>query len=651
MKLKADIGIFIGYFESSRGFRIYNRQTKKITETVHVKFDELTTMASECNNLEHGMNCMNFQDSSEYSLLVPSKSDLNNLFGPLYEEYYEISSPEVLDNSAANTLDNDNTSSSLSIVVEEDEDPQIVSSSSDQVATEPNSPVLNENTDELVQEDVVDFDGNMFYNAPPTPVFKEAESSSIYQDLSNMHEFHQKHRLSDRWTTNHPIKQVIGDPSKPELVECLIGRNIIAVKWIWRNKIDAKNTVIQKKSRLVSKGYRQEEGIDFEESFALVARLEAVRIFVAYAAHKNFPIYQMDVKTAFLNGPLKEEFFVRQPDGFVDPNFLNHVYRLKKALYGLKQSPRAWYDKLSSFLIEHHFTKDADHAGRNDDCKNTSGGSQFLGDKLVSWSSKKQDCIAMLTAKAEYISLSARCAQEHVEKGTIEIYFVGMEYQLADLFTKGLLKERFEYLVHMIGMRCMTPTQLERLAKSIPCSPECKIVGQILLDHPLSYALTATADVLVDFMNNVNQKKEAIQYPRFIKLIIADLMKKFPEIPQRIEEDYHSIKDDIPLVSVYTTGNVLVRGMLIPNAFLTKEIHAIDDFKESTPRAHRTLTLTASPQRKKRKHTTRESSSPQKSLKITIRQQKLIEEEKDDDDSENGLEPGSHKDNPETMIR
>ncbi|GJR12945.1 retrovirus-related pol polyprotein from transposon TNT 1-94 [Tanacetum coccineum] len=142
-----------------------------------------------------------------------------------------------------------------------------------------------------------------------------------------------------------------------ELVECPVGRNIIAVKWIWKNKTDAKNMVIRNKSRLVAKGYRQEEGIDFEDSFAPVARLEAVRIFVAYAAHKNFPIFQMDVKTAFLNGPLKEEVFVRQPDGFVDPEFPNHVYRLKKALYGLKQAPRAWYDKLSSFLIEHHFTK------------------------------------------------------------------------------------------------------------------------------------------------------------------------------------------------------------------------------------------------------------------------------------------------------
>ncbi|GKC88023.1 retrovirus-related pol polyprotein from transposon TNT 1-94, partial [Tanacetum coccineum] len=122
MKPKADIGIFIGYSESSRGFRIYNRRYKKIMETIHVKFDELTTaaMASECNNLEPGINCTNFNDSSKDSQSVPSKSDLDNLFGPMYEEYYAMSSQEVSDNSAAYTLNNEHTSSSLSIFVEQD---------------------------------------------------------------------------------------------------------------------------------------------------------------------------------------------------------------------------------------------------------------------------------------------------------------------------------------------------------------------------------------------------------------------------------------------------------------------------------------------------------------------------------------------------
>ncbi|GKF59441.1 retrovirus-related pol polyprotein from transposon TNT 1-94, partial [Tanacetum coccineum] len=117
---------------------------------------------------------------------------------------------------------------------------------------------------------------------------------------------------------------------------------IIKLKWLWKkNKKDEYQTVIRKKARLVAKGYAQEEGIDFEKSFAHVARLEAVQIFVACAIHKSFPIYQMDMKTAFINGPLKEEVYVAQPEGFVDPDHPEKVYLLRKALYGLKQAPRA----------------------------------------------------------------------------------------------------------------------------------------------------------------------------------------------------------------------------------------------------------------------------------------------------------------------
>ncbi|GKD71366.1 retrovirus-related pol polyprotein from transposon TNT 1-94 [Tanacetum coccineum] len=140
-----------------------------------------------------------------------------------------------------------------------------------------------------------------------------------------------------------------------ELVPRPEGKNVIDLKWLWKNKCDAENIVVQNKTRLVAKGYKQEEGIDFEESH--VAHLEAVRMFIAYATHKNITTFQMDVKTAFLNGPLKEEVYASQLEGFIDPEFPYHVYRLKKTIYGLKQAPRAWYDKLSSFLVEHGFTK------------------------------------------------------------------------------------------------------------------------------------------------------------------------------------------------------------------------------------------------------------------------------------------------------
>ncbi|GJR67104.1 retrovirus-related pol polyprotein from transposon TNT 1-94 [Tanacetum coccineum] len=132
---------------------------------------------------------------------------------------------------------------------------------------------------------------------------------------------------------------------------------IISLKWIYIVKLDEYHDVLKNKARLVAKGYRQEEGIDFEESFAPVERIEAIRIFIAKTASKNMTIYQMDVKTAFLNGELNEEVYVSQPKGFVDPDHPTHVYRLKKALYGLKQDPRAWYNTLSRFFLENKFSK------------------------------------------------------------------------------------------------------------------------------------------------------------------------------------------------------------------------------------------------------------------------------------------------------
>ncbi|GKB29802.1 retrovirus-related pol polyprotein from transposon TNT 1-94 [Tanacetum coccineum] len=148
---------------------------------------------------------------------------------------------------------------------------------------------------------------------------------------------------------------------------------VITLKWIYKVKLDELGGILKNKARLVACGYRQEEGIDFEESFAPVAKLEAVRIFylprfcsydivsinarLEAAAHMNMIVYQMDVKTTFLNGILREEVYVSQPDGFVDLDNPNHVYRLKKALYGLKQALRAWYDLLSSFLLSQGLSK------------------------------------------------------------------------------------------------------------------------------------------------------------------------------------------------------------------------------------------------------------------------------------------------------
>jgi len=137
-------------------------------------------------------------------------------------------------------------------------------------------------------------------------------------------------------------------------------KNIIGTKWVFINKLNEQGEVVRNKARLVAQGYSQQEDIDYTETFAPVARLEAIRLLLSYAVNHGIILYQMDVKIAFLNGVISEEVFVKQPPGFEDPMYPDHVYKLKKSLYGLKQSPRAWNDRLSNFLIKNDFKRGQD---------------------------------------------------------------------------------------------------------------------------------------------------------------------------------------------------------------------------------------------------------------------------------------------------
>ncbi|GJS06515.1 retrovirus-related pol polyprotein from transposon TNT 1-94 [Tanacetum coccineum] len=644
MKGKGDECIFVGYSTQSRAYRVFNKRTRIIVEIIHVNFDELPQMAS---------------DHVSYDPVpqLTTSNELDLLFSLMLDELLNGTTLVVSKSSVVHAAD-------------------------------------------------------------------RGETLSRHVDSSNMHTFCQHHPSGQRWTKDHPLEQVIGNPSQSirtrrqlerdgdmcmfaltvsqtepknikeamadsawiesmqeelhqfdrldvwELVDRPLCKNVINLKWLWKNKRDEENTVIGNKARLVAKAYAQKEGIDFEESFALVARLEAVRLFIAYTAHKSFT-----------------------PDGFVDPYHPDQVYRLKKELYSLKQAPRAWYDKLSNFLVSKGFSKgfidptlfvtkhgedillvqiyvddiifgstnpklskrfeklkhnkfdismigelkfflgiqihqsprgifinqakyaqeilkkhgmtscdsigtpmatkhldadlsgtlvdqmkyrnmvgalmylttsrpdivhttcycaryqakptekhlttvkrifwyfkysinmglwyskeigfgltaflDSDHAGYIDSRKSTSGGIQFIGgDKLVRRSSKKRDCTSMSSAEAEYVSLSACCAQvlwlrtqltdygfhfdkipmycdskaaiaiscnpvqhsctkhidvryhfikEQVEKSIVELFFIGTKYQLADLFTKAQSEDMFKYLVRRLGMRCLTP--------------------------------------------------------------------------------------------------------------------------------------------------------------------------------------------------
>nr|GEW56723.1 hypothetical protein [Tanacetum cinerariifolium] len=265
---KADIGIFIGYAPTKKAFRIYNRRTRRIVETIHVDFDELMTMASELSSSGPSLNEMTpatissglvQKPSSSTPYVPPSRNDWDLLFQSLFDEL--LTPPPSVDRQA----------------------PEVIAPVSDVIP-----PVQAEST-----------------GSP--------SSTTVDQDaLSPM----EPKTYKDALTQSCWIEAIQEELNEFERLE--------------------------NKARLVARGYRQEEGIDFEESFAPVARLEAIRIFLAYAAHKNMVVYQMDVKTAFLNGNMREEVYVSQPDGFVDQDNPNHVYKLKKALYGLKQTPRAW---------------------------------------------------------------------------------------------------------------------------------------------------------------------------------------------------------------------------------------------------------------------------------------------------------------------
>ncbi|KAI3691004.1 hypothetical protein L2E82_49218 [Cichorium intybus] len=517
----------------------------------------------------------------------------------------------------------------------------------------------------------------------PSNLFQEETTGEEQWDTENPIITTEENRLI-KWTRNHPTDQIIGDPNSgiqtraATANDCLFGaflsmtepktihtalkdpdwvkamqeelaefeRNdvwnlvptppdvtIIGSRWVFRNKTDDQGVVCRNKARLVVKGYSQQEGIDYDETYALVARIEAIRIFLAYATHKNFKVFQMDVKCAFLHGELDREVYIQQPPGFEDPNFPHHSFRLQKAVYGLKQAPRAWYATLSTFLEESGFKRgsidqtlfrkiynkhllivqiyvddiifgstdeslsvkfadlmkskfemsmigemtiflglqikqstdgifinqenyvknlltrfsmdksntaktpmafgykidadlngkpvdqkryrgmigsllyltasrpdimfstclnaftDSDYGGCKLDRKSTSGSCQFLGGRLVSWSSKKQSCVSTSTAEAEYVAAASCCSQviwmqtqlrdygfrvsqipifcdstsaiaishnpvhhsmtkhidiryhfikDNIQKGHIELHFINTEDQIADVFTKAL---------------------------------------------------------------------------------------------------------------------------------------------------------------------------------------------------------------------
>ncbi|KAJ9557578.1 hypothetical protein OSB04_012192 [Centaurea solstitialis] len=674
---KSDESIFIGYSHNSKTYRVFNKRIRTILESSNVDFSETETY-SDANLADY---------------------DLPTLTGPI-----------VVPAQAGSTT---------------------TTVSSDAFVTEPSS---STSTNSVTPESVVSPPEQSSTELPtvasPEPV-REQTTNPVLAPIP------EEAPLPSPSSAQRTYAQVVWEPrlevvlnieplmTNPESSSSGNQSGVLAV----HDENDVSNNqqayVTLPHSRKWTRSYRQQEGIDYDETFAPVARIEAIRIFLAYAAHKNMTVYQMDVKCAFLNGILQEEVYVEQPEGFVDPRYPNHVYVLDKALYGLKQTPRAWYETLTNYLVgagykkgtidptlflrksgsdliivqiyvddiifastkpemcqefentmksqfkmsmmgeltfflglqvrqrpdgifinqskyvhdllkhfdfggsnstatpmpknfqlnadssgkpvdqktyraiigsllyltasrpdivfstgvyahfqcdprDSHLTAvkrilrylkgtpefglwypkdsgfkliaytDSDHAGCKLNRKSTSGACQFLGDKLVSWSSRKQNCVSLSTAEAEYVAASCCCSQvmwmktqladfgytmqripiycdskNHVEKGNIELYFVESDYQLADLFTKPFDEKHHFFLLNMANQGENPPSPVGEIADDELCPPNeirpiiennnyidfetyeavDQVVVEILRAHPIAYSMSPFTQV------------------------------------------------------------------------------------------------------------------------------------------------------------
>nr|GEV55491.1 hypothetical protein [Tanacetum cinerariifolium] len=372
---KGDIGFFIGYSADSCAYRVFNRRTKKIIETMNVSFDELSAMAFEQRSSKLRLQSMASRQislgldltyaPSTITTKQPTEGDLDLLFEAMYDDYISGQPSATARTVLAAQAPQVHQTLMTSITIA-DTAPTPTNSSSH--AT--NFPINSQDVDELnsqqqhVQqqrnqvylqsENVADnvsnamFDGNTFVNPFANPSTSAVESSSSQNvDPSNMRTFYQPYPREFQWTKDHPLEQ-FKRLDVSVLVPAPYNISPLTLKWLFKNKHDEEQTVIRNKSRLVMRGYRQEEGIDFKESFALVARMEAIRIFLAYAAHKSFSMFQMDVKTEFLHGTIDPTLFIRR---FQDDILVVQVY-VDDIIFG-STHPR--YIQLFSDLMKSHF--------------------------------------------------------------------------------------------------------------------------------------------------------------------------------------------------------------------------------------------------------------------------------------------------------
>nr|GEV91814.1 hypothetical protein [Tanacetum cinerariifolium] len=496
---KADIGIFIGYAPIKKAFWIYNRRTRRIVETIHVDFDELTAMDSE-----HSSSGPILNEMTPATITPEVIASIADVVPPVQAESTDSPSSTTVDQDAPSPSKSQTTPETKSFII-----PQYVEK-------------------DIHDIEVAHMGNDLLFGVPILKVTSaQPSSTSSPHTIISVSTRLQLHKQAIFCYYDAFLTLVEPKTYKDALTQSC---------WIEAMQEELNEFErLENKARLVARGYRQEEGPDFEESFAPVARLEAIWIFLAYAAHKNMVVYQMDVKIAFLNGNLREEVYVSQPNGFVDQDNLNHVYKLKKALYELKKAPRAWYDMLSSFLISKTSLKifqsprgifinqskyaleslkkygfescdpvntlmveksklDEDKEGKVIDPSHYRG---MIGNLLYLTASKKHIHVVkrifrylrgtvnrgLWYPKDSSIALTAFADADHA--GYQDTRHNTFEYQLADLFTKALGRDRIEFLVNKLGIRSSMPETLKQLTDKVDETMNTTINQQVAMDEAL----------------------------------------------------------------------------------------------------------------------------------------------------------------------
>ncbi|GJU63640.1 putative ribonuclease H-like domain-containing protein [Tanacetum coccineum] len=371
---KSDEGFFVGYSMNSKAFRVYNIRTRKVEENLHIRFLEdkpiitgdgpkwlfdidVLTKSMNYVLVDAGTNSNDFVGTEE-SIGVghsrkKTRSSQDYILMPLWKD------SSLFDSSLKNAS-NDEPQPSCDTEKKDDEGVNKESGIDDQERPK------NSTQDVNTARPSINTASTNVNTVPYTLNTRIHKDHSLDHVVGDVQAGVKTRRMIKTTNEQGFISAIYEGKTHKDLHTCLLiwtlvdlphGKRAIGTKWVYRNKKDERGIVIRNKARLVSQGYTHKEGIDYDEVFAPVARIEAIRLFLAYASFKDFVVYQMDVKSAFLYSKIEEEVYVCQPPWFEDPEFPDRVYKVEKELYGLHQAPKAWYETLSTYLLDNGFQR------------------------------------------------------------------------------------------------------------------------------------------------------------------------------------------------------------------------------------------------------------------------------------------------------